>query len=75
MYLILLIIRKFKTKKNFVFILKESYLILKVREVSFYFWFKKGDRFNFFLCMICINNEIVHKLHFEEISGTYFFVA
>ena len=57
MYLILLTIKKFKTKKNFVFILKESYLIFKVREVSFYFWFKKGDRFNFFLC---ISNKIVH---------------
>ena len=51
--LILLMIKKYKTKITFAFILKESYFIFKVKEFSFCFWFKKKARLKFFLCISC----------------------
>ena len=41
MYLILLIIKKYKTEITFAFILKEIYFIFKVKEFSFYFDLKR----------------------------------
>ena len=39
-----------------MFIFKEIYFIFKVKEFSFYFWFKKRARFKF---LLCISNKLI----------------
>ena len=45
-----------KNTITFMFIFKEIYFIFKVKEFSFYFWFKKRARFKF---LLCISNKLI----------------